>query len=260
MTDEFVSLTVMVVSEAAADRELIRRGVGGASLPVMISEIVTVGDEAAALKRLASDTFDVVLFDDALPASDKQTLIAAIRGEASRPLAVVLGGAQGLDVDGALPKPLEPQRVSALIGECIAARLPKRVLIVDGSAAVRQVIQKVLKASRFRITAEEADGHAAACSQVTRRPYDVVILDCHITGKDLAGKDMAGKDGFDTLEALLRIRPDAKILMTTERQDRTFADRARREGAAEFLYKPFFARDVDAAFSRLLRFRHLRWS
>ncbi len=253
MTDEFVSLKVMVVSEAAADRELIRRGVGGASLPVIISEVATAGDERTALKSLASDTFDVVLFDEGLPASDKQTLIAAIRGEASRPLAVVIGAAQGpqaLDVDGALPKPLEQQRVSELIGECIAARLPKRVLIVDDSAAVRQVIQKVLKASRFRITAEEADGHAAACSYVTQRAYDVVILDCH----------MAGKDGFDTLEALLQIRPDAKILMTTERQDHTFADRARREGAADFLYKPFFARDVDAAFSRLLRLGRLRWS
>jgi CheY-like chemotaxis protein len=168
MTDEFVSLKVMVVSETAADRELIRRSVGGASLPVIISEVATAGDGRAALKSLASDTFDVVLFDEGLPASDKQTLMAAIRGEASQPLAVVIGAAQGpqaLDVDGALPKPLEQQRVSELIGECIAARLPKRVLIVDDSAAVRQVIQKVLKASRFRITAEEADGHAAARKQ-----------------------------------------------------------------------------------------------
>jgi CheY-like chemotaxis protein len=255
MTDEFVSLRVMIVSEVVPDRELIRRGVAGASLPVMISEVVTVGDEPAALKSLASEPFDVVLFDDSLSASNKEALIAAIRGEASQPLAVVIGEAQGLNVDGALPKPLEQQRVSELIGECIAARLPKRVLIVDDSFAVRQVIQKVLKASRFRITAEEADGHAAACSRVTRQAYDVVILDCQ-----MAGKDPAGKDGFDTLEALLRIRPDAKILMTTERQDHTFADRARREGAAEFLYKPFFARDIDAAFSRLLRLGHLRWS
>jgi two-component system chemotaxis response regulator CheY len=255
MSDEFVSLKVMVVSEAAADRELIRRGVGRASLPVLISEVVAGDDESAALKRLASDTFDVVLFDDSLPASAKQALIAAIRGEASQPLAVVLGVAARLDVDGVLAKPLEQQRVSELIGECIAARLPKRVLIVDDSAAVRQVIQKVLKASRFRITAEEADGHAAACSCVTQQAYDVVILDCHMTGTDLAGKD-----GFDTLEELLRVRPDVKVLMTTERQDYTLADRARREGAAEFLNKPFFARDVDAAFSRLLRLGHLRWS
>ena len=255
MTDDFVSLKVMIVSEAAADRELVHRAVADASIPVMISEIIAVGDEPAALKSLADDSFDVVLFDEGLPAPDRAALMAAIRGKASRPLAVAIGAAReaqavrSLDVDGALARPLEQQSVSELIGECIAARLPKRVLIVDDSAAVRSVVQKVLKASRFCITAEEADGHAAAVSQVRRQAFDVVILDCH----------MAGKDGFDTLEALLRIRPDAKILMTTERQDHTFAERAHREGAAEFLTKPFFAKDVDASFSRLLRFGYLRW-
>lgn len=250
MTDELVSLKVMIVSEAAADRELIRRGAAGASLPVMISEVATAGDESAAVKKLAREPFDVVLFDDEMPAPGKQALVAAIRGEAFRPFAVALGEAQGLDIDGALGKPLEPQRVSELIGECIAARLPKRVLIVDDTAAVRQVIHKVLKASRFRVHAEEADGHEPAVSQVTRQAFDVVILDCH----------MAGADSFDTLEALLKIRPDAKVLMTTERQDATWADRARREGAAEFLFKPFFARDVDAAFSRMFGLGRLRWS
>ena len=115
MTDEFVSLKVMIVSETAADRELIRRGVAGASIPVMISEIVAVGGEPAALKSLASDTFDLVLFDDRMPASDKQVLLAAIRGEASQPLVVVIGAAAGLEVDGTLAKPLEQQRVSELI-------------------------------------------------------------------------------------------------------------------------------------------------
>ena len=176
--------------------------------------------------------------------------LAAIRGELSRPLAVVIGKAAGLGVDGALAKPLEQQSVSELIGDCITVQLPKRVLIVDDSAAVRSVIQKVLKSSRFRITADEADGHAAAVSQVRRHAFDVVILDCH----------MSGKDGFETLAELRKIRPDAKILMTTERQDPTLADQARREGAAEFLTKPFFSRDIDTAFSRVFRLGHLRWN
>src|SRR5262245_53922734 len=133
MTDDFVSLKVMIVSEAAADRELIRRGVAGASLPVMISEVVAVGKEQAAPKSLAQDRFDVVLFDESLPASDKEALVAAIHGEPSRPLAVVIGAAATPDIDGALPKPLEQQRVSALIDECITARLEKRVLLVDDS-------------------------------------------------------------------------------------------------------------------------------
>ena len=38
------------------------------------------------------------------------------------------------------------------------------------------------------------------------------------------------------------------------------AERARGEGAADLLFKPFFAKDIDAAFSRLFRLGHLRWS
>jgi CheY-like chemotaxis protein len=239
----------MIVSKAAADRELIRRGIGGASIPVMISEVAAVGDESEALKKIAEGSFDVVLFDEGLPASDKQALIAAIRGEPSRPLAVVIGVSADVNVDGALGMPLEQQRVAEVIGECISVRLPKRVLIVDDSAAVRKVIQKVLNASRFRIAAEEADSHAAALAQMKRLPFDAVILDCH----------MGGNDGFETLAELRKIRPDVKVLMTTERQDASLPQRARRAGAAEFLHKPFFARHIDAAFSRLFRLSHLRW-
>ena len=36
--------------------------------------------------------------------------------------------------------------------------------------------------------------------------------------------------------------------------------RAFAAGAADFLYKPFFAKDIDAAFSRLLGLTHLRWN
>jgi two-component system chemotaxis response regulator CheY len=250
MTDEFISLKVMIVSEIAEDRDLIRRSVAGASIPVMISEIAAAGDETAVRKSFAQDTFDVVLFDDRLPASDKETLLSVLRGEVARPLAVAIGAATVLDVDGALRKPLDPQNISELIGECIATRLPKRVLIVDDSAAVRSVIQKVLKASRFRIAADEADGNAAAVEQVKQNSFDVIILDCH----------MSGKDGFETLAELRQIRADAKILMITERQDAALAERARSAGAAEFLYKPFFAKDIDAAFSRLFRLSQLRWN
>ena len=132
-------------------------------------------------------------------------------------------GDRGLDVDGTLAKPIERQEARKLIENCIAVRLPKRVLVVDDSAAVRSVIQKVLKASRFRIDADEADGHASAVEQAQARRFDVVILDCH----------MSGMDGFETL-AELRSKsvPMPRILMITEKQDSAMAERARGEGAA----------------------------
>jgi two-component system chemotaxis response regulator CheY len=250
MTDELVSLKAMIVSGVAGDRDLIRRAMAGASIPVIVTEIEAAGDATAALKALAGDTHEAVLFDSAMPGQAMQALVAAIRGEPGRPLAVAIGDASGLDVDCVLAKPVEQQQAASLIENCIAVRLPKRVLVVDDSAAVRSVIQKVLKASRFRITADEADGHASAVEQVRRGAFDVVILDCH----------MSGEDGFETLAELRKIRPDARILMITEKQDRAMAERARGEGAADLLYKPFFANDIDTAFNRLFRLAHLRWS
>jgi two-component system chemotaxis response regulator CheY len=111
------------------------------------------------------------------------------------------------------------------------------------------VITKVLNASRFHLDADEADGYAAAVKKVKQSAFDVVILDCN----------MSGKDGFETLAELKTIRHGAKILMITETRDAGMEDRARGEGAADFLYKPFFAKDIDAAFSRLLGLTHLRW-
>lgn len=252
MTDEFVSLKVMIVSENAAERELIRRGVSGASIPVNISEVEAAHDEAAACGLLAEAAHDVVLFDGRMPEARQHALLDAVRATAGNPLAVLVGGSDGDAAgrcDALIGRPVDPPQVSAVIGNCVAVRLPKSVLIVDDSEAVRSVIQKVLNGSRFRIHADEADGYAAAVERVRVRPFDVVILDCH----------MSGRDGFETLVELKRLRLDARILMTAEARDPGMEDRARSNGAGDFLYKPFFAKDIDAAFSRLLSLTHLRW-
>ncbi|AMN40988.1 response regulator [Rhodoplanes sp. Z2-YC6860] len=250
MTDEFVSLKLMIVSEDAAERELIRRGVSDASIPVDISEVKAARDETTACRLLAQAEHDVVLFDERMPSGRQHALLEAVRATPGHPLAVMLGQGDAADrCDALIAKPIDHPQVSEVIGDCIAVRLPKRVLIVDDSAAVRSVIQKVLNGSRFRIHADEADGYAVAVEKFKARRFDVVILDC----------DMSGKDGFETLAELRKVRGDAKILMTAETHDTAMEKRARSNGAGDFLTKPFFAKDVDVAFSRLLGLRQIRW-
>jgi CheY-like chemotaxis protein len=253
MSDEFVSLRVMMVSEDAAEREQLRRGISGASIPVNISEVEAAQDEMAACRHLAEAVHDVVLFDTRMSAERQHALLDTVRATSGNPLTIAVGEA-GAGVagrcDALISKPIEQAQVSAVVGNCVAVRLPKHVLIVDDSAAVRSVIQKVLAGSRFRIAADEADGYAAAIEKVRGLPFDVVILDCH----------MSGKDGFETLAELRKIRPETRILMTAETRDPGMEKRARGAGAGDFLTKPFYARDIDAAFSRLLRLTQLRWS
>jgi CheY-like chemotaxis protein len=111
-------------------------------------------------------------------------------------------------------------------------------------------VHKVLQASRFRHNAEEASEGKAAVERVERQRFDIVFLDCH----------MPGVDGFATLGQLRRVQPDIKVVMITGTRDMRIEDRARAEGARDFLYKPFFAKDIDAVLNRLFGLMRPRWN
>jgi hypothetical protein len=46
----------------------------------------------------------------------------------------------------------------------------------------------------------------------------------------------------------------------TGTRDTRIEDRARAEGASDFLFKPFFANDVDAVLNRLFGLMRARWN
>ena len=259
MSDELVSLNMLIVSEAAMERELMRLMATQASIPIHIVEVAVAGDATAACESLAREAFDVVLFDSRMPKGDRRKLLDASRGASGRPLAILVGAAEmktrevltdGLAVDGVLAKPLEEQELRGLFANCIRARLPNRALIVDDSSTVRSVIRKVLQASRFRLEPEEAGEGAAAIERAQQQPFEIIFLDCN----------MPGLDGFATLAELKRSRPDAKVVMMTGTRDARIEDRARSDGATDFLYKPFFANDIDVVLNRLFGLMRPRWN
>jgi len=113
-------------------------------------------------------------------------LLNAVRTAPTRPLAILVGAkamrsrevlTDGLEVDGALAKPIDAQEARDLIDRCIRARLPKRLLIVDDSSTVCSVIRKVLQASRFKLEAEEAADGSVAIELAKKQSFDIVFLD-----------------------------------------------------------------------------------
>jgi len=115
---------------------------------------------------------------------------------------------------------------------------------VDDSATVRSVVRKVMQASRFRLETAEADDGSAALEQARSHRFDVVFLECN----------MSGIDGFLVLHELKRDHPDVQVVMMTGTKDIRIEDRAHAAGAKGFLYKPFYADDIDAALHRLFGF------
>jgi CheY-like chemotaxis protein len=250
MNDDFFSLRMLIVSEAAPEREQLRVAAAQVSIPTEVEEIEATRDPVAMGELLARGNYDVVLFDSRPPKQARRELLDVIRAAPSRPLAVLIGSAamktrevltDGLEVDSALAKPIDLKETLGLIDRCIRARLPKRVLIVDDSSTVRSVIRKVLQASRFKLEAEEAEDGSVAIQLAKQKRFDFVFLDCQ----------MPVVDGFTALGEFRRTHPDMQVVMMTGTRDVRIEDRARAGGAKDFLYKPFFAKDIDAVLNRL---------
>ena len=126
----------------------------------------------------------------------------------------------------------------------------RKLLIVDDSSTVRSVIRKVFQASRYKLEAEEAPDGKAAIERANQQRFDLIFLDCH----------MPGIDGFEALAEIKRIQPDTKVVMITGMRDYRIEDRARTEGASDFIYKPFFPKDIDVVLNRVFGLMRARWN
>jgi DNA-binding response OmpR family regulator len=248
MSDDLVSFKGLIVSDVETERSLLRDCAATASFPVDWVDAPDT-DIAGICRQIAQESLDFIFVDARLKQGNRVTICREARSASGRPLVISVGPTNGSagsaqsdpGADGVLSRPIDPARASAMIDNCARARLPKHVLVVDDSSNVRAVVRKVLQASRFRLEiAEAADGNSAH-EQIESRPFDLVLLDCN----------MPGVDGFATLERFKNSRADIPVVMITSTRDPRIADRARASGADEFMFKPFYAKDIDTILCRL---------
>jgi CheY-like chemotaxis protein len=112
---------------------------------------------------------------------------------------------------------------------------PTRILIVDDSSVVRQIVQKVLHGSIFNCQIAEAGDGETALTLARTTKFDAVFLD----------RNMPGLDGLGTLKRLRLIEPSLKIVMMSAEHDLAREQQALDGGACAFLRKPFHSADVD---------------
>jgi two-component system chemotaxis response regulator CheY len=109
-----------------------------------------------------------------------------------------------------------------------------KLLIVDDSNIMRRAIEKYLRDSKFTLVGTAPDGETAM--QLFRRHLpDLVTLD--IT--------MPKMDGLSCLEQMLKIKPDARILIISALKDPATGLQALKKGARGFLAKPFTAAQLQ---------------
>jgi DNA-binding NtrC family response regulator len=242
MSDDFVSLRMLVVSATAAERELWRNGASMASTAIEVAE---ASDAASASALLARGGFDITILDYTL--RDAQTVIAAAQSVPKASMVVfaahptvVPDACRTAGAEGAVPKPANVDAACDLVERCIKLKLPTRVLIVDDSGTMRSIVRKILSGCRYKLEISEAAEGVAALQQIRDGKFDLVFLDYN----------MPGLNGLETLSGIKRENPRLAVVMITSATDEALAMRARKAGAAAFLKKPFFPADIDAVFER----------
>lgn len=221
------------------DHELWRQGAALASVPIEFS----AHDATAAAAALNKGGVDICVMDASLPQDEKAAVMRAASEASSQPFmieAAEAGAPRSQGTDAALPKPATAADARKLVDACVRAKIPNRVLVVDDSSTMRNIVRKILSASRFALDVYEANEGTAAIDQLRTGSFGMVFLDYN----------MPGLNGFETLAKIRRDYPTMAVVMITSTADNAVGDRAHAAGATAFLKKPFYPSDIDEILAR----------
>jgi len=237
MTDELFLLQAMLVSGAAEDQDLLRRGASASKVPI---DLVEAGGADAANRWIASGV-DLAFIDMALGTESIAQVIAAARAAAKPPFTVLLSeaGDAPFKTDALAIKPASLEEAKRLMDRSIRVRLPSRVLVVDDSPTMRSIVIKILTATRFPLQLSEAEQGGQALEMSREVDFDIVFLDYNLPGFT----------GLETMAEFKREKRNPTFVLMSSTQDHTVAERARALGAG-FLKKPFFPADIETLLCR----------
>jgi len=121
-----------------------------------------------------------------------------------------------------------------------------RILVVDDDAAIRRLVVRGLEKSPHEI--EEAGDGKTAISRLDLRQYEVVLTDLR----------MAGTDGLDVLRKALSLRPCPAVILMSGHGTIEIAVDAVRDGAFDFVQKPFAIDHMLVKIERALEMRRMK--
>jgi two-component system response regulator HydG len=120
------------------------------------------------------------------------------------------------------------------------ATVPARILVVDDEEELRVSVTKVLH--RLGHEVDAAPDGASALALARAKPYQLLVTDFRLP--DL--------DGLALMRQVRAVRPDCEVLVMTAYGNIPLAVEAMREGAWDFLTKPFKKAELEHAVAKAL--------
>jgi putative nucleotidyltransferase with HDIG domain len=122
-----------------------------------------------------------------------------------------------------------------------------RILVVDDEETIREIVSSMLAGAQFQ-TRQAASGVEAMALLESGEEFDLVLSDLM----------MAEMDGIALLERAKEKYPDVPVVMVTAVHDIQVALQALRNGAYDYLLKPFEREQLLATVRRALENRRLK--
>ena len=120
-----------------------------------------------------------------------------------------------------------------------------RILVVDDEEAMRESLNDWLKEDGYEVGL--AAGGQEAIDMVRQEPWEVILLDLK----------MPGMDGLEALKHLKEVRPDVEVLMMTAYATVDTAVQAMKEGAFDYLVKPFDPDEIEILIKKIVKQKEL---
>lgn len=116
-----------------------------------------------------------------------------------------------------------------------------RILIADDHAVVREGIKQILAGQEDMVVADEAESGQEVINYLTKRHYDLVLLDI----------SMPGRTGLEVLEEIKSIQPKLPVLILSMHPEEQYAVRTLRAGAAGYLTKASAPQELITAIRKV---------
>ncbi|MBN2241475.1 MAG: response regulator [Acidobacteria bacterium] len=122
---------------------------------------------------------------------------------------------------------------------------PARILVADGDVLGREVVCRKLESLGY--ACESCADDRTALEMISAKAYDLVLTD----------SAAPGKGGADFIEKVLKRRPEIAVILVTPVVNIEVAVEALKQGAYDYITKPFSLEEMSAGVSRALEKRRL---
>ncbi len=205
--------------------------------------VVTAKDGLEAIERVREMPFDIILLDIKMPIMDGVETHREIKKIRPKAVVVMMTAYSVEDMvrealqDGAygvIYKPVDMDKVIALIEESSKAKQGSLIMVVDDDPAICSTLKNILVGRGYRVGVAHSGEEAIDMAQ--ENAYDIAIIDIKLPAIN----------GLETYLAIKQVNPGLiAIMMTAYRQEMAdLVEEALRNNAYTCLYKPFEIENV----------------